>query len=185
MPDVLTIILPNDHGSGPRPAEGYPYLESYMSDNDLALGRLLHFLSRTPYWKNMLVVVTEDDPQGGIDHVDAHRSVLLMAGPYVKRGYVSHTHANFGSLLRLIYTLTDAGFVNHYDLTASLLTDFFTNKPDYTPYTLEPVDARIFDPQKAMDVYNKTFNWEKIKQGPKLDDEGEQRKWFYDQQGKN
>ncbi|MBK8566545.1 MAG: phosphoesterase [Saprospiraceae bacterium] len=185
MPDVLTIILPNDHGSGPRPTEGYPYLESYMSDNDLALGRLLHFLSRTPYWKNMLVVVTEDDPQGGIDHVDAHRSVLLMAGPYVKRGYVSHTHANFGSLLRLIYTLTDAGFVNHYDLTASLLTDFFTDKPDYTPYTLEPVDARIFDPQKAMDIYHKTFNWEKIKQGPKLDDEGEQRKWFYEQQGKN
>ncbi len=184
MPDVVTIILPNDHGSGPRPTEGYPYLESYMSDNDLALGRLLHFLSRTPYWKNMLVVVTEDDPQGGIDHVDAHRSVLLMAGPYVKRGYVSHTHANFGSLLRLIYTLTDAGFVNHYDLTASLLTDFFTDKPDYTPYTLEPVDARIFDPQKAMDIYHKTFDWEKIKQGPKLDDEGEQRKWFYEQQGK-
>lgn len=184
MPDVLTIILPNDHGAGPRPTEGYPYLESYMADNDLALGRLLHFLSRTPYWKNMLVIVTEDDPQGGIDHVDAHRSVLMLAGPYVKRGYVSHTHANFGSLLRLIYTLTDAGFVNHYDLTASLLTDFFTDQPDFTPYTLEPVDARIFDPQKAMDVYHKTFDWEKIKQGPKMDDEGEMRKGFYEQQGK-
>ncbi len=185
MPSVVTIILPNDHGSGPRPTEGYPYLESYMSDNDLALGRLLHFLSRTPYWKNMLVVVTEDDPQGGVDHVDAHRSVLMMAGPYVKRGYVSHTHANFGSLIRLIYTLTDAGFVNQYDVTASQLTDFFTPVPDFTPYTLEGVDPRIFDPQKAMDVYHKTFNWEKIKEGPKLDDENEQRKWFYEQQRKN
>jgi YVTN family beta-propeller protein len=184
LPQVITIILPNDHGAGPRPAEGYPYLESYMADNDLALGRLLHFLSRTPYWKNMLVIVTEDDPQGGVDHVDAHRSVLMLAGPYVKRGYVSHTHANFGSLLRLIYTLTGAGFVNHYDLTASLLTDFFTDQPDFTPYTLELPDMRIFDPQKAMDVYHKTFDWEKIKQGPKLDDEGEQRKWFYEQQKK-
>ncbi len=185
MPDVVTLILPNDHGAGPRPTEGYPYLESYMADNDLALGRLLHFLSRTPYWKNMLVVVTEDDPQGGIDHVDSHRSVLLMAGPYVKRGYVSHTHANFGSLLRVIYTLTGAGFVNHYDLTASLLTDFFTDKPDFTPYTLEPSDTRIFDPQKAMDVYHKTFDWEKIKRGPKMDDEGEMRKSFYEQQKGN
>jgi DNA-binding beta-propeller fold protein YncE len=184
MPDLITIIIPNDHGAGPRPSEGYPYLHSYMADNDLAVGRLLHFLSRTPYWKNMLVIITEDDPQGGVDHVDAHRSVLMMAGPYVKRSYVSHTHANFGSILRLIYTLTNAGFVNHYDLTASLLTDFFTDQPDFSPYNLEPSDVRIFDPQKAMDVYHKTFDWEKIRQGPKLDDEGEQRRWFYEQQNK-
>jgi hypothetical protein len=47
------------------------------------------------------------------------------------------------------------------------------------------VDARIFDPQKAIDIYHKTFDWEKIKQGPKLDDEGEQRKWFYEQRKGN
>ena len=185
LPSLLTIILPNDHGAGPRPEEGYPYLHSYMADNDLALGRLLHFLSRTPYWKDMLVIVTEDDPQGGADHVDAHRSVLMLAGPYVKRGYVSHTHANFGSLLKMMYTLLDAPFVNQYDLTASLLQDFFTDKPDYTPYILEPSDVRIFDPQKAMDVYNKIYGWEKIMQGPKLDDEGEQRREFYKQRKGN
>jgi hypothetical protein len=49
----------------------------------LALGRILHFLSRTKYWKNMLVIITEDDPQGGVDHIDAHRSILMMAGPYM------------------------------------------------------------------------------------------------------
>ncbi|MCB0521422.1 MAG: phosphoesterase [Lewinellaceae bacterium] len=185
MPQLLTIIIPNDHGAGPRPDEGYPYLHSYMADNDLALGRLLHFLSRTPYWKNMLVIVTEDDPQGGVDHLDAHRSVLMLAGPYVKKGYVSHTHANFGSLIKMIYTLLDAPFVNQYDLTASLLQDFFTDKPDFTPYDLEPSDTRIFDPQKAMDVYHKTFDWEKIKQGPKMDDEAEQRREFYKQQKGN
>ncbi|MEZ4961885.1 MAG: hypothetical protein R2830_18800 [Saprospiraceae bacterium] len=185
MPQLLTIIIPNDHGAGPRPDEGYPYLHSYMADNDLALGRLLHFLSRTPYWKNMLVIVTEDDPQGGVDHLDAHRSVLMLAGPHVKKGYVSHTHANFGSLIKMIYTLLDAPFVNQYDLTASLLQDFFTDKPDFTPYDLEPSDTRIFDPQKAMDVYHKTFDWEKIKQGPKMDDEAEQRREFYKQQKGN
>jgi hypothetical protein len=185
MPQLVTLLLPNDHGTGPRPDDGYPYLHSYMADNDLALGRLLHFLSRTPYWKNMLVIVTEDDPQGGVDHLDAHRSVLMLAGPYVKRGYVSHTHANFGSLMKMIYTLLDAPFVNQYDLTASLLQDFFTDKPDFTPYDLEPSDTRIFDPQKAMDVYHKTFDWEKIKQGPKMDDEAEQRREFYKQQKGN
>ncbi|MBK8491409.1 MAG: phosphoesterase [Saprospirales bacterium] len=181
MPQVITIILPNDHGTGPRPEAGYPYLHSYMADNDLALGRLLHFLSRTPYWKNTLVIITEDDPQGGVDHVDAHRSVLLMAGPYVKRGYVSHTHANFGSLIKVIYNIVGADYLNHYDLTASLLQDFFTDQPDYTPYTLEPADSMVFKPQKALDIYQHTFDWEKILQGPKMDDEKEQRESFYKQ----
>ncbi|MGZ5134137.1 MAG: bifunctional YncE family protein/alkaline phosphatase family protein, partial [Flavitalea sp.] len=89
MPQLITMQVPNDHGAQPRPQDGYQYLHSYMADNDLAVGRILHFLSRTPYWKNMLVIIVEDDPQGGVDHIDAHRSVLLMAGPYVKRGYTS------------------------------------------------------------------------------------------------
>ncbi|MFV7869610.1 alkaline phosphatase family protein, partial [Enterococcus faecium] len=96
-----------------------------MADNDLAVGRILHFLSRTKYWKNMLVIITEDDPQGGVDHIDAHRSILMMAGPYVKRGYVSHTHANFGSILKTIYNILGVPYVNQYDITASLLQDFF------------------------------------------------------------
>ena len=74
MPSVLTVYLPNDHGAGPRPQAGYPFVESYMMDNDLAVGRLVDFLSHTPYWKNMAILITEDDPQGGVDHVDAHRS---------------------------------------------------------------------------------------------------------------
>jgi hypothetical protein len=103
----------------------------------------------------------------------------LMAGPYVKKGYVSHTHANFGSILKVIYNILGADYVNHYDLTASLLQDFFTDKPDFTPYTLEMSDLRIFDPQKAMNRYNKTIDWRKIQQGPKMDNEDEQRKEHY------
>ena len=81
-------------------------LGKYLN-NDLAVGRILHFLSRTPYWKNMLVIITEDDPQGGVDHIDAHRSLLMLAGPYVKKNYVSHTHANFGSILNTRFPSTN------------------------------------------------------------------------------
>jgi len=91
MPQLITMQVPNDHTASPRPADGYPFHHSYVADNDLAIGRILHFLSRTPYWKNMLVIITEDDPQGGVDHIDAHRSVLMLAGPYVKHGmYRTH-----------------------------------------------------------------------------------------------
>ncbi|MES1222287.1 MAG: phosphoesterase, partial [Bacteroidota bacterium] len=134
MPHLITMQVPNDHTAGPRPEDGYPFKESYVADNDLATGRILHFLSRTPYWKNMLVIITEDDPQGGVDHIDAHRSILMLAGPYVKRGYTAHGHANFGSILKMIYTLLNVPYVNQYDATASGLQEFFTNKPDFRPY---------------------------------------------------
>ena len=175
LPQLVTVMIPNDHTAKVRPEDGYPFTSSYMADNDLALGRMLHFLSRTPYWKDMLVVVTEDDPQGGVDHVDAHRSILLMAGPYIKKNYVSHTHANFGSILKVMYNVLGIPYVNQYDATASLLSDFFTNEPNFDPYYFEFPSQEVFDWDKAMKKYNKNLDWRKIKQGPKMDNEQEQR----------
>ena len=179
LPPLITVQLPNDHGAGLRPADGYPYEQSYMADNDLALGRMLHFLSRTPYWKNMLVIVTEDDPQGGVDHLDAHRSILMLAGPYVKKGYVSHAHANFGAVLKTIYNLLNVPYVNQYDATGTLLQDFFTSQPDFTPYTLERSDLRIFDPAVAMRRYGRNIDWRQVEKGPDMDDEDDARESHY------
>ena len=137
------------------------------------------FLSRTEYWDSMLVIITEDDPQGGVDHIDAHRSILMMAGPYVKKGYVSHTHASFGSILKTIYNVLDVPYVNQYDATATLLQDFFTPIPEYTPYTLIMHDARIFDVNKAMKNYPRNVDWKKVIQGPPMDEEDEIRKNHY------
>lgn len=179
MPSLVTVQIPNDHTASPRPQDGYPYTHSYVADNDLAVGRILHFLSRTPYWKDMLVVITEDDPQGGVDHVDAHRSILMLAGPYVKPNHVSHTHANFGSILKMIYNTLGVPYVNQYDVTSSHLSDFFTDKPNFAPYTLVMPDKRVFDPSKAMKKYKRDLDWKKIMQGPAMDDEDEQRENHY------
>ncbi len=181
LPSLITMQVPNDHTAGARPEDGYYFPQSFVADNDLAVGRILHFLSRTKYWKNMLVIITEDDPQGGVDHIDAHRSILMMAGPYVKKGYISHTHANFGSVLKTIYNILGVQYVNQYDVTASLLTDFFTSTPDYTPYTLEQHDDRVFSVEKAMKKYHRNIDWRKIMQGPEMDDEDEQRADHYKQ----
>ena len=181
MPQLITMQVPNDHTASPRPKDGYPFYHSYVADNDLAIGRILHFLSRTPYWKQMLVIITEDDPQGGVDHIDAHRSLLLMAGPYVKRGYVSHTHANFGSILKTIYTLLNVPYVNQYDATASLLQDSFTAKPDFTTYSLEFPSKEVFDPEIAMKLYRRNIDWKKVMKGPDMDDKEEIRRTHYKQ----
>lgn len=179
MPSLVTVQLPNDHGTRVRPQDGYLYPQAFMADNDLALGRMLQFLSGTGYWKNMLVIITEDDPQGGVDHVDAHRSILMMAGPYVKRGYVSHTHANFGSILKTIYNILNVPYVNQFDVTGSLLQDFFTPDPDYTPYNMVMHDSRIFDAEKAMKKYGHTIDWRKVSQDVPLDNEDVERERHY------
>jgi len=95
LPRFLYIHLPNDHAAKPRPGDGYPTAASYAADNDVALGRIMEFFSKRPEWKQMTVFVTEDDAQGGVDRVDSHRTVPLMAGPYVKKDYVLHENSSF------------------------------------------------------------------------------------------
>jgi YVTN family beta-propeller protein len=151
LPRFLFMHLPNDHMARPRPADGYPFEASFVSDNDYALGRIMEFLSGTPWWKQMTVFVTEDDAQGGKDHIDAHRTVLLAAGPYVKKNYVSHVHTSFPGLLKTVFRLLGLAPLNLFDAAASDLADVFTNTPDFTPYKLLPVDKRVFDPAAARD----------------------------------
>jgi YVTN family beta-propeller protein len=146
LPRFIFIHLPNDHTDAPRPADGYPYRESFVADNDYALGRIIEYLSGTPWWKEMAVFVTEDDAQSGVDHIDAHRTVLMAMGPWIKRGYVTHRNTSFPGLLKTIFRLLGIGPLNLFDASATNLSDIFAPQPDLTPYRLLPVDRRIFDP---------------------------------------
>ncbi len=175
FPAVITMIIPNDHGSSERIEDGYPFRESYMADNDLALGRVIEKLSHSKWWPEMLIIVTEDDAQDGRDHIDAHRSLLMMISPWIKKGYVSHSHSNFGAILKTIYNICDIPALNQFDATATLLQDFFTDKPDLTPYELVMVDNRIFDPQEALDPYDRDFRWESLGESPEIDNEDDFR----------
>ena len=169
LPSVITLMLPNDHGTNPRPKAGFPFTESYMADNDLALGRVVEFLSQTPYWKNMAIFVVEDDPQGGVDHVDAHRSLMLAISPYVKRNYVGHVHYSFGSVFKTFWNVLGIPCLNQYDAGATDMADLFTDQPDFTPYRALPADARLFDPQKALDPFDEKFDWKAFSESEELD----------------
>lgn len=170
MPSVITVIIPNDHGASERPEAGYPFRESYMADNDLAVGRIVEYLSRTPFWKNMAIVITEDDAQNGVDHVDAHRSVLMVISPYVKRNYVSHMHYSFGSIFKTFWNVLGLPYLNQYDAAANDFADMFTPKPDFAPYNAVAVDPRIFDPGKALTPLDEKFDWKAVKESPLIDD---------------
>ncbi|MCC6526086.1 MAG: hypothetical protein IT373_25790, partial [Polyangiaceae bacterium] len=84
------MTLPNDHTQGVAPESPTP--ETMCATNDEATGMVIDAISHSPFWASSLIVITEDDPQQGGDHVDYHRTPLVLVSPWVKRGYVSQTH---------------------------------------------------------------------------------------------
>ena len=167
MPSFVLVYLPNDHGDEPR--FGYPFLASYMADNDLALGRVVEALSRSPFWKDMAIFVTEDDAQAGVDHVDAHRSVLLHIGPFAKRGQLSHRQGSIASITKTIYRLLGLPDMSLYDAAAADLADLFAATPDLEPYQALGVDKRIFDPELLKDPGDPDYKRARHEERPELD----------------
>ena len=97
FPAPTIICLPNDHTEGTRAR--CPTPAAMVADNDLALGRIIGGLSRSPFWKETAVFVIEDDPQNGWDHVSGYRTAAYIASPYARRGAVVSTQYNTVSLL--------------------------------------------------------------------------------------
>ncbi len=148
LPQFVYIRLRNDELTEPPRDADHPYEESWMEDNDLALGRILDALSHSRWWPETAVFITEKNTGGGLDHIDSHRSILLAAGPYVKRNYVSHTNSNFPGLLRTVFELLHVPPMDLTDATAASLRGMFTDQPDLSPIQTIAPDARIFDPPK-------------------------------------
>jgi len=169
LPKLIFIHLPNDHTAKVRPGAGYPTAGSYVADNDLALGRIVDYLSHSEWWPKMAVFVTEDDAQSGVDHVDSHRTVLMVASPYARRNFAAHANTSFPGLLRTAFELLRLPPLNLYDATAAGLSECFTSAADLTPYDALPVDAALFDPKKARIVKG-------APPGPKMDDPAEIRR---------
>lgn len=161
FPRVITMMLPNDHGAGERADEGYPFWGSYMSDNDLALGRLVELISHSPFWKETAILVTEDDAQGYRDTVDAHRSICMVISPYAKRDYVSHTHSSIASMLKTLFLVQGLPPLNQYDGCASDLADMFAHDANNDePFEALPVNTLVFDRTKAVDPTDPNFDWD-------------------------
>jgi hypothetical protein len=173
FPSFLNIALCNDHGTDPKPDKGYPYVASWMADNDLALGRIVEFLSHTRYWKHMVIFVTQDDAGGEPDHVDAQRSVLLLISPWAKHGYVSHRHTTIVSMHRTLYEIFGLPPLNMFDALANDFAYCFTTTPDFRPYRCRAVDPRLFDPEKAKDPKDPDYGAARRRRSVERDDDDE------------
>ncbi|HTT69099.1 MAG TPA: beta-propeller fold lactonase family protein [Gemmatimonadales bacterium] len=181
LPQLMILDLPQDHTYGRQP--GRPTPRSMVAENDRALGRLVEALSRSRFWSRTAVFVLEDDAQNGPDHVDAHRSPLLVASPWTRRGMVDSTFYTTASVLRTIELILGLSPMSQYDAAAGPLYPAFTTEADSSAWTALPsrwplgevnpprahssLDPRVFRRPDMADenVLNREI-WGSVRQSP-------------------
>src|SRR5262245_21408724 len=146
MPNLVLIQLPSDHTGGTQ--EGYSTPAACVADNDLALGQIVEALTKSPFWKSMAIFVVEDDAQGGVDHVDGHRTVALAVSPYTKRRSVDKTMYAHQSLVKTVELMLGANPMSVFDLAAPAMSQTFIGpdeQPNFTPYAAVTPEQSIYE----------------------------------------
>jgi DNA-binding beta-propeller fold protein YncE len=134
LPALEFLRLPHDHfGNFKDAMDGVNTVETEMADNDYAVGLVLQKIAASPYAKDTVVFAIEDDAQNGPDHMDAHRTVALVAGAFVKQGAVDSGRYTTVSMLRTIEVLLGMSPMGLYDAATAPMADSFT--AEYTPWT--------------------------------------------------
>lgn len=132
MPSLEIMHLPSDHTAGGR--AGYWTPRAYMADNDLALGRIVEALSKSPFWNDTVIFVLEDDSQAGPDHVDSHRSPFFAISAYNRPGTI-HRFVNTTDVVAAIEDILGLGRLSKFDYFSRPLTDIFAATRDLAPWT--------------------------------------------------
>jgi hypothetical protein len=143
MPNLVLLQLPSDHTRGANPDQSTP--QAHLADNDLALGRIVEALSKTPFWPKMAIFVVEDDAQNGVDHVDGHRTVALAISPYIRRGSVDSTFYANQSMVKTIELMLGLPTMSLFDLIATDMRASFTSTANLQPYEAAEPKQSLFE----------------------------------------
>ena len=147
VPRFNYVWLPNDHTAGADTKIRTP--QQFVAQNDAALGLLVETISRSPVWRESLILIEEDDAQNGPDHVDATRIVALAAGPHVRRGAVVSDRYDQLSALRTVGLLLGFRPLNLNDRMAVPMFGIFQTRPDPAPYAAPPTWPALSDTDRA------------------------------------
>src|SRR5579862_6284520 len=137
VPALSMLWIMCDHTGGP------PTPDAEQADNDLAVGRIIDYISHSPVWSTSAIFIEEDDAQSGVDHVDGHRSPGYIVSPYVVQyGPTDHTYYTQVNMTRTIEQILGLPPMNQFDLVASpMRTAFVTGQPptaNFEPWTHVP-----------------------------------------------
>ncbi|MDB4917506.1 MAG: phosphoesterase, partial [Gemmatimonadetes bacterium] len=154
MPNLVMVILPSDHTVGTSANWCTP--KACVADNDFALGKIVDGLSHASFWKDMAVLVVEDDAQDGVDHIDGHRTVALAISPYSKRGSIDSTFYSQPSMVKTVELMLGLPAMSLFDLVATDMRASFIDaaqKPDLRPYAaLEPRQSLLEKNTRVGDI---------------------------------
>jgi len=130
VPALSILWVIDDHTGGP------PTPDAEQADNDLAIGRIIDYISHSNVWNTSAIFIEEDDAQNGVDHVDGHRSPGYIVSPYaVQNGTPDHTYYTQVNMTRTIEQILGLPPMNQFDLVASPMRPDFTNTPNFTPWS--------------------------------------------------
>ena len=134
VPTLEMLWIMDDHTGGP------PSGQAEQADNDLAVGRIVDYITHSPVWSTSAIFLEEDDSQDGVDHVDGHRSPGYIVSPYVKQGgFTDSTYYSQTNMTRTIEQILGLSPMNVMDLVASpMRTAFVTGTPpadNFKPWT--------------------------------------------------
>jgi len=125
-PSLMMVRLAHDHtGSFQQGFDGINSVETELADNDYAVGLLVEKVAKSPFAKDTLIFVIEDDAQDGPGHVDAHRSIAFVVGPYVKHRAVVSKRYTTVNMLRTIEGVLGLQPMGLNDALAAPMADVF------------------------------------------------------------
>lgn len=139
---VIPGLLCSDH-----PASG-------AKDGPSWIAEVVNAVGKSKYWNDTAIVILWDDWGGFYDNVAPPqinytslgiRVPLIVVSPYAKRGYVSHTQYDFGSVLKFIEETFGTGSLNASDAPATSIAD--TLDLTQKPAAFKPVAAPNPHPQ--------------------------------------
>jgi YVTN family beta-propeller protein len=120
VPALSILWVMCDHTGGP------PTVNAEQADNDLAIGRIIDYISHSNVWSTSAIFVEEDDSQNGVDHVDGHRSPGYIVSPYaVQNGPTDNTYYTQVNMTRTIEQILGLPTMNQFDLVASPMRTAF------------------------------------------------------------
>jgi YVTN family beta-propeller protein len=147
LPDLEFVRFMHDHeGDFSSAIDGINTPEKQTADNDYAVGKLIERVAHSPYASSTLIFVIEDDAQSGPDHVDAHRTIAFVAGPYVKQGSVIHERYSTVNMVRTIEDVLGLGHLNLNDAYQRPMTAIFDLKQSawtYDAVTPAPIASEL------------------------------------------
>lgn len=113
LESLQTVRLNHDHmGNFNNAYVNLRTPEAQQADDDYAVGRIVQAVANSPYAKDTVIFVTEDDAQDGSDHVNSHRTTTYVVGPYVKQHKIISTAYNQVSVLRTIEDILGTQHIN-------------------------------------------------------------------------